>query len=167
MKMKMRPATIKYREGKRVVTIKADSCHGDIPAGSDTYYCVFSMGGNQVARVPRKRLLPGYDKAYERLFGRPWLDKVRSAERIVLSEYRDYDTRLGGLPEDTDSVWMVNHDSHTWVIVAGEGSTSRAILHVMNNDEVTRRGESREAIKRLFPGKKVALLQPTVTAVEL
>jgi hypothetical protein len=162
-----RTVTIKYRDGKKVATVKADSCHGEIPAYSNTYYCVFSLNGQQVARVPRSRLLPKYAKAYEKLFGRPWLDKIRNAERIVLHEYRDWYVRLGGLPDDTVTVWGVNCSSAYWVIVAGSGTKARAVLHVPNNPEVVRRGDARTAIKNLFPGKKVSLLQPTTVAVEL
>ena len=112
--------------------------------------------------------MPGYKKVYQKLFGRPWLQTIKDAKRIVLSEYRDYDNYIGGLPEDTDTVWQVNHDSHTWVIVAGTNTKNqRAILHIMNNDEVTRRGELVEALKKLFPGKKISMLQTTVTEVEL
>src|SRR5208337_2500318 len=161
----------------KVVTIKADSCSGEIPAYSNTYYCIFCLGyeddgtlrrPKQVARVAKSRLLPGYYEVYQKLFGRPWLDKVRKADKIVLSEYRDYESRLSGWPDDTVSVWEVNYSDDMWVIVAGDKKKTRAILHIMNNPEITRRGKTgQEAIRKLFPGKKVFLLEPTTVTVEL
>ena len=165
----MRPVTIKYRDGKQnVVSIKADSCSGVYPAGSHTFYCEFYLHAKHIAKVAESRLLPGYKKVYQKLFGRPWLLQIKEAQRIVLSEYRDYDQYIGGLPEDTDTVWQVNHDSHTWVIMAGTGTKNvRSILHVMNNDEITRRGDYKTALKKLFPGKKISVMQQTVTSVDI
>jgi hypothetical protein len=160
----MKPVTIKYRDGEqRVASVRADRCSGEIPAYSDTFYCIFYRKGLEVARVAKSRLLPGYYKVWEKLFGRPWLEKVRSAEKILLSKYRDWEDEIEGYPKDTVQVWAVNYDKHTWVIMC----ENRCILHIMNNDEVTRRGKPREAIKKLFPGKKVTMLQTTVTEVEL
>jgi hypothetical protein len=166
----LRPITIKFREGKvlkhsRVVSIKADRCGGVIPAGSSTFYCEFYWQGAKIATVPRSRLVPD-DKAYKKLYGRPWIEELRNADKIVLSDYRDWETEIGGYPDDTNTIWRVNYDQHTWVIFAGTGKTSRVILHVMNNDEVTRKGNYK-AVKKLFPGKKVFMLQTTVTSVEI
>jgi len=173
----MRPVMIKYRDGNKTVTIKADSCSGEIPAYSNTYFCHFYLGdepyGNgrrrskEIARVAESNLLPGYKEVYKKLFGRPWMAKIRAYKTIMLSEYHDWENRLDGLPNDAISVWMVNYDMHTWVIVAGDKEKSRAILHVMNNAEVTKRGEAKEAIKKLFPGKEVRLVVPTTTTVKL
>ena len=172
----MRPVTIKYRDGhNKIVTIKATSCSGEIPAHSNTYYCLFYLGdepyGNgmsrrpkQIARVAQSRLLPGYYEVYQKLFGRPWLAKLQAMDKIALSEYRDWENEISGYPQDTETIWSINyHRSEMWVIQCPD----RCILHVMNNEEVTRKGAPREALKKLFPGKKVHLLVPTTVAVEL
>jgi len=169
----MRSVEIKYCDGSehnhsRVMAVKADSCSGEVPAGSNTSYCLFYLKGVQVARVAKSRLLPGYYDVYTKLFGRPWLQRLKEAKRIFLSEYRDWDSEIGGYPEDTDTIWMVNYDKHTWVISAGAGTKkARYILHVMNNDEITRRGDYKTALKKLFPGKKISVMQQTVTAVDI
>jgi len=165
----MRPMTIKYREGRKTVTIKADSCSGEIPAYSNIYHCNFyDKSKKQIASVPEKNLLPGYYEAYKKLFGRPWMAKIRTAPKIALNEYHGWEDRLSGYPKDTITIWMVNYDQNTWVIVAGDFKTTRAILHVMNNPEITKRGvTAQEAIKKLFPGKEVHLLVPTTTLVKL
>lgn len=161
------PMTIQFKEKGKVVTIKADRCSGEIPAGSNTYYCCFYWQGAQVARVPRTRLVLD-DKAYSKLFGRPWIEKLRQVNEIYLSEYDNWETEIGGYPEDTDTIYMVNHDSHMWVIIAGTGrKNARAILHVMNNEEFTRKGEYQTALKKLFPGKKISMQKMVYTTVEI
>jgi len=163
----LKPVTIKYRDGhNKIVTVKADSCSGEIPAYSNTYYCLFYRDGSNtnVARVAKNRLLPGYYKVYQKLFGRPWLAKLQAMDKIALSEYRDWENEISGYPQDTETIWSINyHRSEMWVIQCPD----RCILHVMNNEEITRKGEPREALKKLFPGKKVHLLVPTTVAVEL
>ena len=150
----MNPVTIKYRDGKhQTVTIKADRCSGEVPAYSNTYYCIFYLKGTQVARVAQSRLLPGYYKKYSQLFGRPWLEKITNATEIRLMPFDDGDEKIGGYPNDTERVWTVNDDEHTWVIECAKC----AILHVMNNDDQTFKGDFKTALKRMFPNKKVTL----------
>lgn len=160
----MKPVTIKYRDGKhQTVSVKADSCSGEIPAYSDTYYCIFYLDKKQVARVAKSRLLPGYYKEYQRLFGRPWLEKIVNATEIHLTYFDNWESEIGGYLDDTERIWMVNHDSHTWVIECND----RAILHIMNNDEQTFKGEFKTALKGLFPDKKIKVYYPTVKVVEI
>jgi len=159
----MNPVTIKYRDGKhQTVTVEADRCSGEVPAHSDTYYCIFYLEGKQVARVAQSRLLPGYYREYQRLFGRPWLEKIANAPEIRLTPYDNWEVEIGH-PDDTEQVWMVNDDMHTWVIECAQ----RVILHIMNNDDQVVNGDFKVALKALFAGKKVALHYPAVNLVEL
>lgn len=166
--MNFKPVTIKYRDGhNKIVTVKADSCSGEIPAYSNTYYCLFYRNGvtANVAKVAKNRLLPGYFKVYQKLFGRPWLKKLHDmGDKITLSEYRNWENEIDGYPDDTQTIWQINlNRNEMWVIQCPD----RCILHVMNNEEVTRKGESRVALKKLFPDKKVHMLVPMTLAVEL
>lgn len=166
----MKPVTIKYRDSKgNVLTVKATSCSGEVPAGSNQFYCNFYMeqpGETRpafVAKVWEKRLLPGYLEIYHKLFGRPWKQKLRDMDKITLSEYRDWENELS-YPKDTEQVWQINYQrGDMWVVQC----TDRTILHVMNNKDVVRRGKFEDAIKKLFSGKKIRLMIPTTTVVEL
>ena len=163
-----RSVEIKYRNGQqKVQSLRATDCYGELPAGSNTIYWVFTLKNGERQRVAKSRLLPGYDAKASLLYGRPWLVKIKNATSIILSECRDWQTEIGGYPKDTNTIWQINYDHHTWVIMAGSGKKSRAILHIMNNPEITRRGDYKTALKKLFPGKKISLLQETITSVEI
>lgn len=164
-----RSVEIKYRDGRqKVASLRATDCYGQLPAGSNTMYWVFTLKNGERQSVAKSRLLPGYDAKASRLYGRPWIEKLKKAEKIFLSTYENWETEIGGFPTDTDTIWQVNYDKHMWVIVAGSGTKkARAILHVMNNDEITRRGDSNAALRKLFPGKKLFVLQQTTTTVEI
>lgn len=157
----MKSVTIKYRDGKQTVSVRADSCSGEIPAYSNTFYCLFYRNGQQIARVAKSRLLPGYDKVYQKLFGRPNLKRVHGAEEIRLTRYDE--THLGGLPQDYVRVWAINGSERDWVIECSD----RTILHIMNNDEITRKGTFKKALMKLFPGKKIKVYYPTVHVEEI
>jgi hypothetical protein len=160
----MKAVTIKYRDGKQqIASIRADECSGELPAYSNTYYCLFYRNGKQIARVAKSRLLPGYDKVYEKLFGRRWLEEVQNAKEIVLSVYDDWQSEIGGYPKDTEEIWSVNGSARNWVIEC----SGRSVLHIMNNDEIARKGAFKEALAKLFPGKKIKICRPTVHIEEI
>ena len=166
----MKPITFKYRQGKDIKTIKADSCYGEFPAHSNTYYCNFLLNNVKVARVPESRLLPGFKRKYDKLYGRPWLEDLAALKEITLSAYENWSHELRGYPDDTSMIWSIDYRRDWWVIVAGDPNKNkvRAILHIPNNPEITRRGSNTMiAIKRLFPKQKVVLMQPTITEIEL
>ena len=163
----MEPVEIKYRDGKwKRTSVMADRCSGEVPAGSNTFYCIFYLDGKQVARVPENRL---DDKAvYSKLFGRPWLQRFLDLpEKVTLSEYYNWEQELD-VPDDTDYVYQINHVGDMFVYIAGCRETARAVLHIMNNEDVTVYNINRyQAIKALFPDKKVTVMEPSVRAVEL
>lgn len=164
----MKSVEIKYRDGRqKVQSLRATDCYGVLPAGSSTIYWVFTLKNGERKQVAKSRLLPGYDAKASLLYGRPWLSKIKNADRIVLSEYRDWESNIGGYPADSNTIWRINYDDHTWVIIAGSGKKSRAILHIMNNPEITRRGDYKTALKKLFPGKKISVLQETITSIDI
>jgi hypothetical protein len=150
-----------FDETNRKVTIRADRCSGEIPAHSSTFYCLFYRAGKQVARVAKSQLLPGYYRVYEKLFGRPWLEAVMKTEHITLTEYDE--NLLDGLPEDYERVWAVNSSLRNWVIEC----PGRSILHILNNEEIARKGTFKEALLKLFPGKKIKIYYPTVRIEEV
>jgi hypothetical protein len=154
--------TIKYRDGhNKIVSLRADRCSGVIPAYSNTYYWEFYLNGKHVGRVAESRLQPGYKAKASRLYAKPWRDRLAAYTDIRLHErdYNDFD----GLPKDAERIWGVNGDRDTWVIECED----RAILHIMNNPEVSKRGEFKAALKKLFPKKPIKVYYPTVTVVEV
>lgn len=162
--IEMKPVTIKYRDGKqKIVSLLADRCSGQIPAHSDTYYCLFYLEGAEVGRVAKSRLLPGYYEEYLRLYGRPWLKMVADLTEIHLTAFDNWESEIGGYPDNTERIWVVNNDHKTWVIECED----RSILHITNNDEQTFKGEFKTALKMLFPDKKIKVYYPTVQIVEI
>ena len=161
-----KPVEIKYRDGKwKDASVMADRCSGEIPAGSHTYYCVFYLDGKQVARVPENRLRD--KEVYKKLLGRPWLQRLQALDKITLTEWDNWQYEFS-MDDDTDYVYRINHEQDMFVFVAGCRETARAVLHVMNNEDVVVYNIDRyQAIKALFPDKKVTVMEPTVRAVEL
>ena len=167
MKTYGRPVEIKYRGGQqKVMSVMANGCSGEYAQGVSS--AIFYLDGKQVLKIAESRLLPGMKKVYTKLFGRPWLQRIADAKAIHLSRFDDWSSALGGYPDDTDTVYMVNYEHETWVLVCGtDTKNERAILHVMNNSEKTRRGKFADAVKKLFPGKKVTMEKHTVETIEL
>jgi hypothetical protein len=181
--MKFRPITIKYRgAGQKVMSLRADHVTGHSSGNGPTYWDFtlgydgiplrFPEGGlipdsviagasrgkrKLVGSVPESRLLPGELKKVMKLYGRPWLERVMNSDSICLT---DTDSAgFGRLPLDTTAVWTINHPG-SWVIERESGAS----LHIMNNDEVFKRGKTfAEALKKLFPGKKITIHRPTIT----
>jgi hypothetical protein len=161
--MQFRPLTIKYRQGGKTVSIQADSSSGEIPAGSNTYYCLFYLNKVQVARVKRDQLLKHSKERYEELFGRPWLKAITEAPSISLTEFQDWENEIGGYPTDAEQIWSINGSKYNWVIQGEDWAT----LHVVNNEEVTEKGSFSDTLKKLFPDKKIKVYYPTVRVEEI
>jgi hypothetical protein len=163
--------TIKYKNSKKdTVSIEADSCSGEVPAYSSTFYWIFYLGKDatgrqiQVARTPEKRLLPGYAAQVKQLYGRPWMEKIEEMPKVRLTPWTRYESDLGGLPDDTIMVWHINTNRDAWLIEQDSGIT----LHVMNNEEVFIKGNFREALKQLWPDKSIEIVSyhSTVETIE-
>lgn len=158
-----RDVQIRYRDDKNCVrVIRADYCSGIIPAHSRTFYWKFCRGRDdqgkriEVASVPKKSLMPGVEKVVESLYGRPWLRQVFDAEKIVLRAHPDWLDAIRDLPEDAQQVWSIDgtSDSDVWLIEC----QGRVILHVLNNDEITKKAETfEEALTKLFPDQPIEI----------
>lgn len=159
--MTMKPMSIQYRDGKgKMITIKADSVHGDVPAGSSTLYWVYSLKGKQVARVSERHLSTEEINKTKKLYGRPWLQRFNELKAIDLYRYNDWELDLDGYPDNTEQVWEISELSKReyWLIECSD----RIILHIMNNDERTVKGEFEAALKKMFPGKPIAYNLPVI-----
>ena len=154
--------TVQYYTGKAknktLNTLKADRCHCEIPAYSDKFYWVFFLKGGRVGQIEENKLTSQSKKRAERLFGKYWRDKVRSAKKIILT--RTDANRFEGLPQDTKRVWEVNYKSDIWLIEC----PNRCILHICNNPEKTALGSLQVAVKKLFR-QSVSIYYPTVKVV--
>jgi len=165
----MRGWEFKYRKDGKVVTVRADGTGMELPAYSDTWYRNFTINTGQVegcaaghckqktvGRCKVSDLLPGYDKKAKRLYGKHWMDKVTSQKKISL--WRAHSEDFGGLPKDAEDVWYLGARD-CWVIQC----RGRAILHVMNNPERSRRGRTfAEALRKLFPKQAIEINHPAV-----
>lgn len=168
MKTYGKPLEIKYRGGsdQKVMSVMANGCSGEYAQGVSS--AIFYLDGKQVLKIAESRLTPEAKKTYTKLFGRPWLQRLADAKDIYLSEYDNWSNDIGGYPDDTDTILMVNHEHETWVLVCGTGTKNeRVILHVLNNPEKTRRGKFVDAVKKLFPGKKIRMQKVEYSTVEL
>lgn len=158
----MRGWEFKYRKDGKVVTVRADGTGLELPAGSSTWYqCLYINAGQvnaqkTVARCKVADLLPGYAEKAKRLYSKHWMDKVRALDKISL--WRAHSEDFGGLPKDAVDVWYFGaRDS--WVIECD----GRAILHVMNNPERSKRGRTFAAcLRRLFPHQPITVNHPAV-----
>ena len=152
------------------MTVRADGTGLELPAYSNTWYRTFTINTGQVegcasgrckqrtvGRCPVSRLLPGYEEKAKRLYRKPWMDRVTSLEQVSL--WRAHSEDFGGLPDDAVDVWYFNGGRDNWVIQC----KGRAVLHVFNNPERSRRGKKfADALRKLFPGKTIEINHPAV-----
>jgi hypothetical protein len=156
----MKPITIRYRgKNQKLMSVKADYCHGEIPAYSNTFYWIFELDKKEVARVAESRIVKEDREKATLLYGRPWLLKIENIPNIRLVEGDIFDYNL---PDEAERIWNIAglSEREYWVIECSD----RAVLHVMNNPErvvnwnptTTMRSASfPRALKKLFPGKKI------------
>jgi hypothetical protein len=159
----MRGWEFKYRKDGKVVTVRADGTGLELPAYSNTWYRTFTINSGQydkqktVGRCKVSALLPGYEEKAKRLYRKPWMDRVSSLEKVSL--WRAHSEDFGGLPDDAQDVWYFNGGRDNWIIQC----KGRAVLHVFNNPERSKRGKTfAEALKKLFPGKQITINHPAV-----
>lgn len=147
---------------KQIKLVKADSCSGLYTKGVS--YLIFYYKKKEVLKILESKALPGVREQHQRLFGKPWRDKLKDLKSINLYE-RDIH-ELGGLPKDTERVWSIYElaSDGYWVIEQSSGAT----FHMINHKEKHVKADSfPEALRKLFPGKKISVDYPTVKTVEV
>jgi len=151
----MKTVLIKYKDSKGIVRLlRADSCSG-VSYGGGPYYCCFYLKGKKIAEILEGKLLPGYIEVYKKLFGRPWREELKNFESIQLFEYDDIDNSRVNPAAENETAYRINHDPDMYVIRRKNSCT----LHVLNNEPITRRGDYKTALKKLFPGKPISIFR--------
>lgn len=151
----------KWRKGKKVGSLRADRCHGEISGFNAIPYWSFYLRDKPSGKIAKSRLLPGYSAKALRLYAKPWRDSLKNLERISLtvSNYNQYD-----LPKDYERVWDIRGlGGNTRVVEC----VDRAILQVLNNPDRVKRGAFHDALRKLFPARVVEISYPVIKKVRL
>lgn len=139
--------------------------------GSDwdgEYYEFVNAKTNVKLKISPKKLAPGEKARLDDEWHKaPYRKKIADLKEISLTEWHDYgDGYWTGKPDGTENIWIINRIPEREAVIFE--LTDGAVLNIMNNPVREIRGTTfKEALKKLFPKRKITMYVPTVNRVEV